>query len=253
MIFDPVNSTEIAAAVAGLALHTGNIILTADAVSRPNPSALIPPPTGPTIAGLVYRTMVATTVTLAPGPTSLSPCPLQNPPTAQSIVAVVPDTSTAYVVPAHAGAFTTSTFSFGFTNGSLTTYGNQQPSEIAAVAGIPLSIAQSVMSIPAQVLQLRVNYNTTAAALVNARSSLYQAQFNAATAAATAQTQLVQAQASLTQAQIGAPAAGINAQANLINAQAAVITAQAAALKAQQALQALQAAGAIYAPSAPPQ
>jgi hypothetical protein len=239
VIFDPVNSAEAAAAKAALAAHTQNIVLRADGAAPPAIS--IAPPTGPQVSGLVYRAMTATTLTVGPNTVQTPPCPLLNPPAAQSIVAVVLDSNTAYLVPAHAGAFTTSTFNFGFTNGTLTAYSNQQPSEIAAVAGIPLNIAQSVMSIPTQILQLRVNYDTAATALVNAKSQLSVAQTSALTAAANAQTQLVQAESALTQAQASAAAAGPAGQASVIAAQTNVINAQAAAIQAQQALQALQA------------
>jgi hypothetical protein len=228
-IFDPISATEVQAAESAFATRTENFSLqvTGPATSATAPLA-IDPPKGPGVPGLIYRTMTTATLTLGPAgnttaPAPGNPCPLQAPPAAQSVVAVVPETSTAFLVPARAGAFTTSTFNFGFTNGTLTTYGVQLPSEIAAVAGIPLNIAQSLLSIPAQILQLRVNYDTQATALVNARTQLYQAQVNNSAAVVVAQTQLIQAQTALAQARIGEPTA--------------ILTAQTALFKAMQALQ----------------
>jgi len=232
-VFDPVNFNEVTIATQTFASKTQNMKLEADIAKLPAAPPAINPPGGSSVAGLAYRTMTATTITLVSQGNTTAPapgnsCPLQSPPSAQSVVAVVPDTTTAFLVPAQAGAFTASTFNFGFTNGSLTTYGNQQPSEIAAVVGIPLSIAQSLLSIPAQILQLKVNYDTQATALVNARTQFNQSQANASAAMITAQTQLIQAQTALAQAQIGGPTA--------------IVTAQTALLKAIQALQAAAAA-----------
>jgi len=242
VIFDPLNKAELDAVISELSGRTQNIVLKTYIPEAPSMS--IAPPAAPQVNGLVYRAMTARTLTLAPSATPSPDCPLVNPTAAQSIVAVVPDTNTAYVVPARAGAFTTSSFNFAFTNGTLTSYSNQQPSEIAAAAGIPLAIANSLMTIPTQILKLRLDYDSAATALVNQRSALSVAQTNALTAAATAQTQLVQAQSLLTQAQASAAAAGPTGQATVINAQTNLIKALTAALQAQQALNALTPTGA---------
>lgn len=242
VIFDPLNKAEIDAVIDELSMRTQNIIL--KTYTPDVPALSIAPPTTPQVTGLVYRAMTARTLTLAPSTMPSPGCPLVNPTPAQSIVAVVPDTNTAYVVPARAGAFTTSSFNLAFTNGTLTSYSNQQPSEIAAAVGIPLAIANSLMTIPTSILRLRVDYDSTATALVNQRSALSVAQTNALTAAANAQTQLVQAQSSLTQAQAAAAAAGPTGQAAVVNAQTNLIKALTTALQAQQALNALTPTGA---------
>lgn len=242
VIFDPLNRVELDAVISELSARTQNIVLKTYIPEAPPVS--IAPPAAPQVNGLVYRAMTARTLTLAPSATPSTVCPLLNPTAAQSIVAVVPDTNTAYVVPARAGAFTTSSFNFAFTNGTLTSYANQQPSEIAAAVGIPLAVANSLMTIPTQILRLRVDYDSAATALVNQRSALSVAQTNALAAAAKAQTELVQAQSSLTQAQASAAAAGPTGQAAVVNAQTNLIKALTAALQAQQALNALTPTGA---------
>ena len=58
----------------------------------------------------------------------------------------------------------------------LSDYSADEPSEVATVASIPVDVAKAIVSVPAEILQLRVNYDNQAAALINARASELQAQ-----------------------------------------------------------------------------
>ena len=58
---------------------------------------------------------------------------------------------------------------FVFKDGIPTSYNFEHPSELLAILGLPVTIAKAVFSVPAQIIQLRVAYDTQATALVNAQ------------------------------------------------------------------------------------
>ena len=187
-VFDPLNKEQVdninmSLKTVGARVEVGDSALV-DPSQQP-----VPPNQGTSsketnLPGLVYR--VATPVALQissdptpnlPLPTKDTPvqCELASPITAQSITAVVPDTRSRYVVSSTAGPFTTTNLTFGFSSGLLTNYSVQRPSEVAAIAGIPLRIANDIMQIPTQLLQARFNFDTQATALVNAQGALKRA------------------------------------------------------------------------------
>src|SRR5262249_28117360 len=112
------------------------------------------------VDGLVYRIATSTALTTVnrtpaltckePGDHKEIPFLLAAPVASQSAFAIVPDTRAEYTIPSHAGAFTTTNLTYGFSNGMLTDYTDQQPSEIAAIANIPLRIANDLVAIPTQ-------------------------------------------------------------------------------------------------------
>jgi hypothetical protein len=177
------------------------------------------------ISGLVYRIatpveikVVATTSAMDPN----QPCPLASPPLAQSITTIVPDSRTQFVFSSEAGPFTTTNLTFGFSNGMLTDYSVQRPSELNAIAGIPVKIANDIMQIPAQIIQARVNLDTQQTALVNGQTALKQAQIQQAASLYGAQTAVVNAQTALMQANIGKATSIVDAQTALVQAQTAL-------------------------------
>jgi hypothetical protein len=145
-------------------------------------------------------------------------CALASSPPAQAWQTIVPDTRTQYVVSSKAGAFTTTTLTFGFSDGMFTDYTMQRPSEIAAVAGIPVRIASDIMTIPTQLLQLKVNYDTASVARINGDASAKSAQIQQTATLANAETAVVTAQTALASARIGEPTSIANAQAVLVKA-----------------------------------
>jgi hypothetical protein len=78
------------------------------------------------------------------------------------------------------------------------------------------------MQIPAQILQLKVNYNSAQTALTNSQTTLLQAKIQQGASIATAKAAVVSAQTALAQAVIGQPTAIANAETALINAQRAL-------------------------------
>lgn len=176
------------------------------------------------IKGLVYRVPTPVIISTKATDDAMTQkiCELQSPPAAQSLQAIVPDTRSEFVVRSDAGAFTTTNLNYGFANGMLTDYNVQHPSEIAAVANIPVSIVNSIMSIPGSILKLRLDYSSAETALVNAKTAAIQAQSNQSAAIINAQTAIDRAKTALTQAELGETSAFYNAQASIVTAQQAL-------------------------------
>lgn len=151
-------------------------------------------------------------------PPAAGVCKLASSPPAQELQTIMPDSRTQYVVSSKAGAFTTTTLTFGFSNGMLTDYSMQRPSEINAVAGIPVRIANDIMTIPTQLLQLRVNQDTAAVAKVNGDAAIKAAQIQQTATIANAEAAVVNAQTALASARIGSATSIANAQTGLANA-----------------------------------
>jgi hypothetical protein len=225
-VFDPLNRTQVDNVNKALQSAGAQVLVAvpslSDATQLPADQGL-PPATG-TVAGIVYR--VATPVVVQIAPNSLPGglrCELATPSVAaQSITAIVPDTRSRYFVSSQAGPFTTTNLTFGFSSGLLTDYSVQRPSELAAVVGIPVTIANHIMQIPAQVIQARVNYDTQATALVNAQTTLKKAQIEQSASLASAMADVVNAQAALKEAEINKPASVIKAETALVQAQEAL-------------------------------
>jgi hypothetical protein len=247
-VFDPLSEAERDAVASDLHARRSNITLRVSVGGTPPNTGENPIANAP---GLVYR--VATPVVVTTGSASdalddSNPCPLASLPTSQSLVGVVPDSRSQYVISATAGPFTTTNYSYGFANGMLTDYAVTRPSEIAAIANIPVRIAQDIVQIPTSLLQMKLNYDTQATALVNQQTALQQAQLARPTAVVNSQLALVNAQTALKQSQIGAGTAVLNAQTGYVTAQsglaqaqlglpAAVVNAQTNLVNAETALQ----------------
>ncbi len=217
-IFDPTNATETQKAITGLAGKTMNLALSVDFT----PPSAIPAPTGSDISGLVYRPLTSARITVGPASTATSAantCQLQSGTVSQSIVALVPDSNVAYVVPETAGYFSTSTFNLGFSNGTLVSDTISRPSELLGIARIPGQIANDIIAIPTQILQLKYNYDSQATALVNQQATLKAAEIQQAATISTALTAVKNAQTALLQADINQPAAVASARTALIQAE----------------------------------
>ena len=239
-VFDPLDPADRARVIHRLSSSNASFGLQFDGTADLANSQHVPSGSHP---GLVYR--VATTVVVSTRNLSdlriLAACPLVAPVVSQSLLAVVPDTRTEFIVSSVAGPFTTTNLTYGFSNGMLTDYTDQRPSELAAIANVPVRIANDLISIPTSILQLRVSYDTAAAAAVNAKTTLMTSQLNQSTAVENARTSLRTAENSLIQAELAGPVTTLNGKAAIVNARAAL----------DQADQALAKAAAASAPASP--
>lgn len=125
--------------------------------------------------GLFYRAATSVAIALKVDAGKAEHCKLKTLPVAQSVVAVVPDSSQTYVMPSTAGAFATTTLNFSFKDGMPTTYSSQRPSERLAFLSIPPGIEKAIISVPTQRLQLRVIYDTQSTAQINAQTDALKA------------------------------------------------------------------------------
>jgi hypothetical protein len=189
------------------------------------------------IEGLVYRAPVGANVFVLPtsDADTTTDCPLQSKAQAQSLQLFVPDTNADFIALTKAGALTTSSTQFSFSNGMMTDYSLNQPSEAAAFASIPVDIVNKIMTIPTSILKLRLDYSTAQTNLANQQSSLITAQGSEAIALVNAKTALETAETNLATADINNPTAQANALAALVQAKQALASAIAAAAQANAA------------------
>ena len=141
-------------------------------------NALIPAPsTGTTsqgkgtgLPGLAYRMLSPywINVVISDG----AGCSLGSPPQIQTTTFLLPDPSQTFVLPSEAGAFTKSVSTHGFKNGIPTDFSTNRPSELLAIASLPLDIARAIISVPTDLIKLKVDYNNEAEALVKAKAGI---------------------------------------------------------------------------------
>jgi hypothetical protein len=192
--FDPTNSEETLNALSQLTRLAPSMRLDVDGThceaipeagkqcKVSNTLPVTPPVLPPDAKGLVYRVPKQTVLTLASAKdfnVEDDPvCHFKTQVDAVSLVASVPDSSRAFVLPTHAGAFTTTNLSFAFKDGMPTDFGEHSPSEIAAIASLPVQIAKALVSVPAEMIKLRVDYDSQANALIGAKTAELNAQLD---------------------------------------------------------------------------
>ena len=126
--------------------------------------------------GLAYRAPRLTTIEVRAKPSAN--CTSQGQPAYASLSATVPDADTAYLLPVDAGAFTKSKVDYTFKDGMPVSYQTDRPSQAVAVARLPVEIMKAVVEVPASILKLRVDYDSTANALTDAEVKSLKAQLD---------------------------------------------------------------------------
>jgi hypothetical protein len=186
------------------------------------------------VDGLVYRAAAGVGVQVVPffDAKTGENCALQAAPQAQSVQVFVPDTNAEFIAPAEAGAMTASSFQYNFASGMLADFNLTRPSEVAAVASIPVDIVNKIMTIPTSILKLRLDYSTAQTTLATQNAALITAQGSEAVALVNAKLALETAETNLSTADINDPTARYNALTALVKAKQALADAIAAAAKA---------------------
>jgi hypothetical protein len=82
-----------------------------------------------------------------------------------SSVVNIPQLGPTAYIPMKANAFVTTVDELGFTDGSLTKWKSKRPSEALAVVKVPVDIMKAVISVPAEIFSLKVNYDSQAETL----------------------------------------------------------------------------------------
>lgn len=74
------------------------------------------------------------------------------------------------------GFFVTNEYEYEFTNGMLTRYKATKPNEIVEILSIPVDVAKAIISIPAEILQLKIDYSSKEEAYLKAQQLVLEAQ-----------------------------------------------------------------------------
>ncbi|OLN27023.1 hypothetical protein DVDV_2323 [Desulfovibrio sp. DV] len=86
----------------------------------------------------------------------------------------MPNESPAYLFDLRRTAFVKKTYAVQFENGFLTSAKINKPSELLAGVSLPVDIIKSIASIPAEIIQLKINYNSQQQALLEAEKTKFE-------------------------------------------------------------------------------
>ena len=128
--------------------------------------------TADSLQGLAYRMPAPYWVSLLTK--SAGNCLLTPDQQRQTVSLNLPDPTQTFVLPSQAGPFTKSVTTHAFKDGIPTEFSTTRPSEILAVANLPLDVARAIISVPTEILKLKVDYNNQAQALTEAQSKILQ-------------------------------------------------------------------------------
>lgn len=117
--------------------------------------------------GFVYRVLRPFKIHLR----SHAACNKQKALSPQMTVVNIPDPDLKLILPMMAGAFTKNVVTANFKEGMPVDYAIDRPSELNAVVGLPLDVAKALISVPAEMIQLKVNYSSKDTAFVAAQQN----------------------------------------------------------------------------------
>lgn len=172
-VFDPTNVKEVEAVERKLSKSSqGALHVQVDySAAPPEQAAMTPagdkPATAESADGVFYR--VPTPVHIRVEDQQGSNCSLSSAPSYASLNAIVPDSSTRFLLPMMAGQFTKGKLGYEFKDGMPTSFSSEQQSQLAAIARIPVDILKAIVEVPASIIKLRVDYESQNAALIEAQ------------------------------------------------------------------------------------
>ena len=127
------------------------------------------------VDGLLYRTALPLTVIVEQCSGLCSEADA-NPIPVQAALVSLPQAGPISYIPMRSSAFVQTVDNVVFANGMLTSWEANRPSEALEVVRLPVKILRSVVSVPAELFQLRVNYSNEAANLQDAYARQLQTQ-----------------------------------------------------------------------------
>ena len=130
-------------------------------------------------SGVCYRPVIPYSVTISPSAV-LTPPSNRNEVAALDVmpdgiqqIYMLPNRSPVVCLPIERAPFVSSKFRVDFSNGLLTKMSSTKPSEILGFMSIPIDIARAIVSIPGELLQVKVtNYGNVAKAAENEQKAL---------------------------------------------------------------------------------
>ncbi len=127
--------------------------------------------------GLLYRAPLSLTLEIAPEPSrAQGTCPPERSAGAARLTVTVPDSSRLYRLPIAGAALTKTSVKHVFKDGMLTELSLDQPSGVVAIASLPVDILKALMSIPAELIKLKVDYSSQQTAQTEQQAKLIEAQ-----------------------------------------------------------------------------
>lgn len=177
LTFDPTDVAEVERAdallqvesVGSLKLLSGDAMLSSGAVVVTDAKAA---------SGLLYRMPRTVQVEVVRGDSDNSACPKPETPAAARLIATLPDAGATYTLPITASAFSKSSVKHVFKDGMLVEVGIERPSTLVSVASLPVDILKALISIPAELIKLRVDYSSQETAAVGQQVKLLEAQMD---------------------------------------------------------------------------
>lgn len=126
----------------------------------------------------MYRALRPVTVSVEPESNAASRAACGNETAAEiaEVSAVLPDAAMELSLPVKGAAFAKSSVKFTFQDGIPTMVDVDRPSPLVAVAGLPIEILKALVSVPAEIIKLRIDYTNQQAAETTALKDLLQAQ-----------------------------------------------------------------------------
>jgi hypothetical protein len=104
-------------------------------------------------------------------PSPLQVSLLQSGQPVDTAVVLLPQAGPISFIPMNSSAFVKTVNDVQFTDGMLTSWTADRPSEVLEVVRLPVKIATAIISVPAQLLSLRVNYSSQDKALLEAQQA----------------------------------------------------------------------------------
>ena len=125
--------------------------------------------------GLMYRAEVPVTVTVQPQverPPNLESCKAGEGPVGlipAQVSGIFPDSTTRFALPMQGAAFAKVSSKYTFKNGVPVSAEIDRPSQLVAITALPVDILKALISVPAELIKLRVDYSSQAAAQAEAQ------------------------------------------------------------------------------------
>lgn len=131
-------------------------------------------------SGLLYRRALPYRMNLYRGERQVTPSDLQT--VWKSFAPIktlqfeLPNESPPELLDINGGSFSMRTFGSEFTDGMLVAHAEERPSEALQIVSIPYQVIKAAISIPAEIISLKVDFSSKEAALVDAQAKLIQSE-----------------------------------------------------------------------------
>jgi hypothetical protein len=168
--FDPTDAQDVAGAEQALGERGLALKLSGFAPGTPATNPAEP------IAGLVYRAPVpmqiavsAAKETDAKKADARQACGLEAGVATARVSGIFPDATSRFALPIQGAAFAKVSAKYGFKDGMPVSADIDRPSQFVAVTALPVDILKALISVPAELIKLRVDYSSQAAAQTEAQ------------------------------------------------------------------------------------